>query len=1017
MTEREEHAEIIFGPFRLLPTTKQLWRDGVRVEIRPMPLAVLLYLTQHPEQVVSGEELLKVIWAGTYVSHTVIRVCVREIRQALGDEVAHPRYIETIGRQGYRFIGYRLEKSSVAREQSPVRSQQTLVSSLWPQADIFVGRERELARLQEWAAQAQQGQRRLVLVNGEAGIGKSTFVSHFLSHIRVQTPLWVSLGQCVEMYGRGEAYLPLLDALGRLRRGHDVTRLSAVLHQHAPTWLMQLPTLLTPAERETLQRHVAGATPERMLRELSEALEALTVDQLGILVLDDLQWSDAATLTWIAAWARRPEPTRLLLIGTYRPTDVVVHRHPLRGLVAELRAHGLCQELGLELLTKAEVTEYVQQRIDDSPEATVVAAHIYKRTDGNPLFMVTSLETLIRQHVVVEEAEQWRLRGDLAAFESYVPDDLQQLITRQIEGLSPEERRVLEVASVVGLTFTAAKVAVGCQQEEDVIEDLCEDLALREQFIETREFAEWPDGTVSAEYGFRHALYRYVLYERLGRSQRMRLHRLMGERLEAAYRGQEAEVTGRLAAHFERGRQYEKAVRYHQLAAEEALRRSGYQEVRQHCQQGLALLQHLPATTDRARRELAMLTTLSTALATAKSYAVDAVREHLLRARALCQEVNDPVTLVPVLISLGRLYITSSDRTPAEGLMERERLLLKDTQDPALAIQLSTQLCTLESLAGLHACAEAHRTRVAELYNQVDHTKLLLTFGGDPLVIAAAFSSLGLWLTGQPDGACRHLEQGLARAEALGHPYSLVNILVGGTLVTLCRGELDKAQQFVQRLVTLSQDQGFILYKVAGTILQGALAVQQGKAAEGTAMITDGLAQYRAMSAKVYVPFFLSLLAIGCWRQGRIKDGLQVLTEALQLTETNLEGFWRAELHRLQGELMLAQSSIHGLASRGRGSTKSNAQSAKSKSPDAQYPAPSTYAEAEACFHQAIRVTRQQGARSLELRATMSLARLWQQQGKRSEAHQMLSALYGSFAEGWGTKDLQAAQALLTELS
>src|SRR5262249_34525091 len=313
----------------------------------------------------------------------------------------------------------------------------------------FVGREEELARLHEWAAQARQGQRRLILLSGEAGIGKSTTVNQFINYMRAQENVGIGLGQCVETYGQGEAYLPILDALSRWARAQGAVRLAAVLQQHAPTWLMQLPALLTAAEREPLQWHVAGATPERMLRELSEALEVLTADQLGIFILDDLQWSDAATLAWLAAWARRPEPARLLLIGTYRPHDVIVHDHPLRGLVQELRAHGLCQELQLELLTEAEVTKYVGLRLDDSPEVTTLAAHVYQCTDGNPLFMVTSLDALIQQRVVVEEAGQWQLRSDLASLASYVPDDLQQLITRQVEALHPEERRALEVASVV----------------------------------------------------------------------------------------------------------------------------------------------------------------------------------------------------------------------------------------------------------------------------------------------------------------------------------------------------------------------------------------------------------------------------------------------------------------------------------------------------------------------------------------------------------------------------------------
>jgi DNA-binding winged helix-turn-helix (wHTH) protein/predicted ATPase len=1020
MKEGQEEAEITFGPFRLLPGARQLWRDGARVKLRPRSLAVLIYLVQSSGQVVSSDELRQGVWAGTYVSRTVIRVCVREIRQALEDDVTHPRYLDTIGQQGYQFIAPLTTFLPVLSPQCSAPSSnsqgqgQPLTSGNWRLVTPFVGREKELVQLHEWAAQARQGQRRLILVNGEAGIGKSTLVNQFISQVRRRANVWVGLGQCVETYGRGEAYLPLLDALGRVGRETGASRLAAVLRQHAPTWLMQLPALSTVMERETLHQHVAGATPERMLRELSEALEVLTADHLGILILEDLQWSDAATAAWLAAWMRRPESARMLLIGSYRPNDVIVHGHLLRGLVQELRAHRLCRELPLELLTEAEVTRYVQQRFADNLTTTALAAHIYQRTDGNPLFMVTSLDALIQQHLVVEEAGQWRLRGDLASVASHVPDDLHQLITRQIEDLPPEEQQALEVASVVGMTFSAVTVAAGCKQEEDVIEDLCERLTQRGQFIEAQEIVEWPDGTISAGYRFRHVLYQHVLYDRLGRSRQVRLHQLIGEQLASAYHGQEAAMASWLATHFARGRQYEKAVRYHQLAAGEALRRSGYQEVQQHCSQGLALLTHLPATIDRARQELGLRTTFSTALAATEGFAAETLSEHLERAHALCKEVGDTVTLVPVLIGLGRLFHTRGDRVLTEEVMERERRLLEDCQDATLAIQLATQLCALETFAGCHDRAQAHYAEVLKLFTVAAHSTRPLAFGPDPLVMAALTSSTGLWLTGQPEQAIRRLEQGLARAEELGHPMSLVNGMFFGTFVRLCRGEFDKAQLLVQRLVTLSQEQGFTLYKVGGAILQGCLAVQQGKGREGAGAIADGLVRYREMNAQIYAPFFLSLLATGYWQQGWIEDGLQVITEALHLTEATLESFWRAELYRIKGHLIL-QSGVRSPESQ-KESQKSKIKGQKSKATNLQPLMSDAQGEAEACFRQAIEVARRQGARSLELRATMSLARLWRQQGKPGEARHILSTLYDRFTEGWDTKDLQDAKALLAEL-
>src|SRR5262245_42048788 len=203
MREGQEDADIAFGPFRLLLTTKQLWRNGTRIEIRPMPFAVLIYLAQHPEQVVSGKELLKAVWGGTYVSHTVVRVCVREIRRALQDEVVSPRYIETVGQQGYRFIAPITATPSVSSSEFRVSgSQSELAPSSQPPIPNFVGRENELAQLHAWAAQARQGQRRLILVSGEAGIGKSTLANQFVSQVCTQANVWVSLGQCVETYGR-----------------------------------------------------------------------------------------------------------------------------------------------------------------------------------------------------------------------------------------------------------------------------------------------------------------------------------------------------------------------------------------------------------------------------------------------------------------------------------------------------------------------------------------------------------------------------------------------------------------------------------------------------------------------------------------------------------------------------------------------------------------------------------------------------------------------------------------------
>ena len=242
---------------------------------------------------------------------TVLRVCVHEIRAALGDAAAAPQYLETVGRQGYRFL------LGDDREAPPPRTTGPLV-----------GRQDEVEALEEWFQRAAQGARQLVFVSGEAGIGKTTVVEMLLARLAPGSGVRIARGQCVEHYGEGEPYLPLLEALGQLGRGPRHAEVLAVLRRYAPLWLVQLPGVVSEAELERLQRQVQGATAARMLRELAEALDVLTADAPLVLVLEDLQWSDPSTVEALAYLAQRREPARLLVLGTYRPVEMVLRGHP-----------------------------------------------------------------------------------------------------------------------------------------------------------------------------------------------------------------------------------------------------------------------------------------------------------------------------------------------------------------------------------------------------------------------------------------------------------------------------------------------------------------------------------------------------------------------------------------------------------------------------------------------------------------------------------------------------------------
>jgi predicted ATPase len=582
--------------------------------LRPRSLAVLRYLLEHAGRLVTKAELRRHVWEGTHVTDTVLRVCVQEIRAALDDTAAAPRYLETVQRQGYRL--------------HPLRDSDVPPSMM---AGPVVGRRRDVAMLEEWFQHAAQGQRRLGFVSGEAGIGKTTLIDLWLAGLATGIAARIGRGQCSEHYGEAEPYLPLFETLGQLTCGSEGAAVTAVLRRYAPLWLAQLPGLVSEVELERLQRQVQGVTQARMLRELAQALEVLTADRPLVLVLEDLHWSDLSTVEFLTYMAQRREPARLLVLGTYRPAEAVIQSPHLRRAVQELCGRGQGVDLRLELLTAEAVAAYVAGRLG-GPVAAPLAAFVHARTDGNALFMVNILEHLVRQGLVVRRAGEWTLRVGAEAVATGLPEGVRQLIMRRFDDLPPEARRVLEAASVVGEAFTVAAVAAGAQCLVEAVEAVCEELAAQQRFLDDTGLTRWPDGTSSGRYRFQHALYLQVLYERLGTARRAGLHRRIGARLEAGYGTQAEEIAAQLAVHFERGGELDRAVEYWRQAGAHAALRHAFPDAIASLRKGLALLATLPQGSERTQRELKLQFTLGELLSAVRGLTAPEVGEAYTRA-------------------------------------------------------------------------------------------------------------------------------------------------------------------------------------------------------------------------------------------------------------------------------------------------------------------------------------------------------------------------------------------------
>src|SRR5262245_32886758 len=684
-----EH-QITFGPFRLETPQGRLWRGDQVIPVRPRSLAMLRYLATHPGRLVPKAEVHQYVWGDTHVTASVLRVCVREIRAALGDAATAPRYLETVGRQGYRFLG------GGDLEGPPPLT-----------AGPLVGRQGEVEALEAWYQRAAYGTRQLVFVSGEVGGGKTTVVELFLARLAAGSGVRIARGQCVEYYGEGEPYLPFLEALGRLGHGPERDAVLTVLRRYAPMWLVHLPGLVSEPELERLHGRLHGLPPARMLRELAEALEVLTANRALMLLLEDLQWSDHATVEALAYLAQRPEPARLLVVGTYRPVEALLQGHLLRGMVQELCGRGQGRELQLEFLSAEDVAAYVAGRLG-GPVLAPLVAFVYQRTDGNALFMVNIVEHLVQQGLVVWRAGQWTLREGPAAQVTSLPEGLGALLLRRIEALPPEARRVLEAASVVGEEFAVAAVAAGAQCSLEAVEAQCEEVAAQHHFLDDIGVTVWPDATQGGRYRFQHALYQQVLYEQVGTARRMQLHQCIGARLEAGYGARAGEIAAQLAVHFERGGAVQRAVHYWQQAGDNAARRHAHQDAIAAVTKGLALLATLPDSPQRTEDELTLLLTLGELLMAVKGPPAPEVAEVYVRAQRLCDQLGETPQRVRMLQSLFRLYQAQAQLHTAGVLAQQLTDLAQRQYDAGLVLEAQSAVGTVAIFRGDLAAALTH---------------------------------------------------------------------------------------------------------------------------------------------------------------------------------------------------------------------------------------------------------------------------------------------------------------------
>jgi DNA-binding response OmpR family regulator len=493
---------LAFDPFLLDVGEQCLWRcsEGRMERILPNPKAfsVLQYLVERAGRLVTEDELLQAVWPTVYVQPDVVKSQLYEIRKALGDSHKAPRFIETLHRRGYRFI------AAVRNATAPDRLSDSEASA---QQDL-PGRGPALAVLRERMRLALGGQRQVAFVHGDIGIGKTALVDEFRRLAAIESPgLRVAYGHCVQAGGEMETYYPMLEALESLCR--ESSQIVDVVAAHAPSWLVQFPALLTDEHRRTLQQEIMGATRERMLREIAQTLETISVETPLLVVLEDLQWADGPTLDLISALARRRTPAQLMLVGTSRPMDVAASAHPYRLLTHDLLARGLCRLIDLEPLTPADIAAYLPAGSTEHAQREAVARFLHRMSGGNPLFLRAVLDHLSELQIAYRTSSGWQFKTPLPEQDPPVPQSIRVMIESQLQLLAPQDRRALEAASLVGAVFGVADAARAGGSEIEELEAALENLARYKRMVR-RTSPHFADGG-EAYYEFTNSLYRDVL--------------------------------------------------------------------------------------------------------------------------------------------------------------------------------------------------------------------------------------------------------------------------------------------------------------------------------------------------------------------------------------------------------------------------------------------------------------------------------------------------------------------------
>jgi DNA-binding winged helix-turn-helix (wHTH) protein/tetratricopeptide (TPR) repeat protein len=850
----------VFGRYRLDRVEGRLWRGTTAVRLTRKAHGMLSHLVSHAGQLVTKEELLAAVWPRTVVVEDVLTTGVRELRRALEDQTRAPVFIQTVHRQGYRFI-------------APVTACEVLPpASQAPASGLLVGRDDERRQLRASFAAAFEGTRQIVFLAGEAGIGKTAIIDEFIAQLAAESSLTFMRGQCIEHYGMGEAYLPILEAMGRLGRDDQVP-LRELLRRYAPSWLPHLPALEPEATS-------ASVTPARMLRELSEALEQLASRQPVVLVLEDLHWSDSATLDWLAHFARRRDPARVLVLATYRPVDVIVHSHPLRVIAGELQRQRRCMQLMLDYLPLSALEEYLRRRFPELSATHDLASLLHQRTSGQPLFFVTIVETLLG------EGKLTRLLAEVA---EVLPSSVSQLVEKEIEALPEEEQGLLEAASVAGESFSLASLAAASGLTEDQVESRGARWMRQHRFL-------MQDAASPARLRFRHAVFQDAVYRRIPAGRRARLHRAIGQALVAAHGADTAAIAAEAAVHFERGGDVAAAVSCLEQAANRSIGRCAYADAIAHARKALELSRQCPESPEMTHQRARLQASLANSLMATKGWAESEVEQAHLLAQELSVRAGDTTRAIGALWGLICMSVVRAELQRTCVLSEQLLELTRDHLQVPFQLAGHMELAGAAFGAGDLALADREFAIADALYDPAQHSQHVARASFDQGVMLRSWWAHLCWHRGQDERAMALSDDALALSRSFGHPLTRAIALAYAAKLHQFRRDAAACAELAAETIALCSEHGLAYYRTWGQIISAWASDTEDAAAS----IAESIRGLLAARARRSLPYFHGVLAEVHLRRGERDAARVAIDSGFEISRASGECWWVSELWRLR---------------------------------------------------------------------------------------------------------------------